>query len=250
MILSFFIFIPGIRDLATRVPGSDAGLPDPRSGNPGRDLMPDCQILDPVSRINRMLGNGWHPEDGDKPLEDRRLYLFGRIYYGNIKNKKNLIQDKIKNWNLSGQVVWQGQVECVELEPILDDFYQFINKYPHIKDDLLNVFDPAFSMPYRKALNSEGFISRTRTYSPKFMTNPIRRLQRMAELKGIYILENPNEAIKWQAGNGVVNELSRNWCMLNRMNKSPQLNVDYWSATLLALSELLIPKRECVIGVF
>ena len=191
---------------------------------------------------------GWHPEEGH--LEDRKLYLFGRIYYGNIKNKKNLIQDKIKNWNLSGQVVWQGQVECVELEPILDDFYQLINKYPHIKDDLLNVFDPAFSMPYRKELHSKGFVSKTRTYSPKFMTNPIRRLQRMAELKSIHILENPNEAIKWQAGNGVVNELSRNWCMLNRLNKSPQLNVDYWSATLLALSELLIPKREYVIGVF
>ena len=82
------------------------------------------------------------------------------------------------------------------------------------------------------------------------MTSPIRNLQRLAELKGINILEKTNDAIKWQAGNGCVNELSRNWCILTRLKKSSQLNVDYWSASLLALSELLKPRRKAVIGVF
>ena len=193
---------------------------------------------------------GWSPADDNDPLVDRKLFLYGKIFYGNIKYKKSLIRDKIRNWHLQKQVSWQNTVECVEPGPILETFYRFIKKYPHIKTDLINIFDPAFSLPYRQELSLEGFVSKTTTYSPKFMTNPIRRLQRLSELKGIYILEKENEAIKWQASCGYVNELSRNWCMLNRMNKSPQLNVDYWSASLLALSELLIPRRKAVIGVF
>ena len=192
---------------------------------------------------------GWEPADDNDPLMDTKLYLFGKIYYGNINKKQSLIRDQIRYWNSRGQVSLQD-TDCIYPGPILNDFYNFIDKYPLVKKDLVNVFDPAFSMPYRQELSLEGFVSKTTTYSPKFMTNPIRRLQRLAELKGIYILEKPNEAVKWQAGNGVVSEMSRNWCMLNRLNKNPQLNVDYWSASLLALSELLIPRRKPVIGVF
>ena len=192
---------------------------------------------------------GIQEADDNDPLLDRKLYLFGKIFYGNIDQKKTLIRDKIRLWNVQGKVVFQNK-EVIEPGPVLQSFYDFVCQYPQVRKDLINVFDPAFSLPYRRELSLEGFVSKTTTYSPKFMTNPIRNLQRLAELKGIYILEKSNDAVKWQAGNGYVNELSRNWCMLQRHQKNTQLNVDYWSATLLAVSELLKPRRRAVIGVF
>lgn len=192
---------------------------------------------------------GMQPASNDDPLTDSKLYLYGKIYYGNIQNKKALLRDKIKVWNRTGEVTWQ-RGDCIEPEPILNDFYSTLEKYPQITRDLICVFDPAYSLPYRQELNLGGIKSKVTSYSPKFMTEPIRRMQRLAELKSIYILEKQNEAIKWQAGCGVVNSLSRNWCMLNRMNKNNQLNVDFFSASLLALSELLTPRIKPVIGVF
>ena len=126
---------------------------------------------------------------------------------------------------------------------MLADFRSFMNSYPHIKEDVRIIFDPALSHSWREALQDE-FVTRIRTYSPKEMTSPIRNMQRLAETKSIYMLQEKNPAIMWQAQCGFVSELSKNWCMLNRHNRNPQLNLDFWSASLLALSELLKPRSR------
>lgn len=183
---------------------------------------------------------GWKPSDD--PLEDQKLYLFGRIYYGNISKKQSLIKDKIIHWHNLNLLTYQN-TDVIKQAPILKDFNEFMNYYPHIKEDVRLIFDPALSHSWREALQDE-YTTIARTYSPREMTNPIRNMQRLAETKSIYILEKKNPAIEWQASCGFVSEMSRNWCMLHRMNKNPQLNVDYWSAALLALSELLRPSSQ------
>ena len=182
---------------------------------------------------------GWIPND-DMPLEDQKLYLIGNIYYGNIDKKQKLIKDKIRKWHLDGLLSLQNK-EVIQHLPIIGDFNNLMDRYPHIKEQMTCVFDPSFAQNFIQELQDD-YVCITRTYSPKFMTRPIRQMQRIAELKNINILEAKNEAIEWQASCGAVNQMSRNWCMLGRLNKNPQVNVDYWSAALLALSQLLESK--------
>ena len=186
---------------------------------------------------------GWKPLDDDEsPLKEQKLYLYGCIYYGNISKKQSLIKENIINWHNQGYLFYQN-TDVIKQAPILNEFNNFMNAYPHIKEDVRLIFDPALSHSWREALQDE-YVTIARTYSPKEMTNPIRNMQRLAETKSIYILEKKNPAIEWQAACGFVSEMSRNWCMLHRLNKNPQLNVDYWSASLLALSELLRPRSR------
>ena len=38
---------------------------------------------------------GWLPlSDDESPLNDQRLYIYGKIYYGNIQKKQSLIKEK------------------------------------------------------------------------------------------------------------------------------------------------------------
>ena len=176
--------------------------------------------------------------DDEDPLKDesQKIYLAPAIYYGNITRKKPSLRDKIREWSRQGYVTYQGG-ECIKQGPILDDVYAlFENKWFH--DDVEFVFDPAFSQPWIQAIQDD-FRCKTITYSPKFMTRPIRVLQRKAEQKNVVLLGGRNPAVEWQCSNGVVNELSRNWCMLSRLNKNDQLNIDAFSASLLGLCNVL-----------
>ena len=186
---------------------------------------------------------GWKPiPESEDPLQDekQKLYLFGRIFWGNISNKKTGIADKIKRWSQTGEAVWQN-TQSIQQGPILDDLYSFLNSYPRIKENVTFVFDPHLSQSWIEVCQKD-FPCITRTYSPKYMSLPIRKMQRMSELKNINILEAKNDAIEWQTSCGYVSEMSRNFCMLKRLNNNTQLNVDFWSASLLALSELLQPR--------
>ena len=145
--------------------------------------------------------------------------------------------------NRQGYVTHQG-TEAIRQGPILDDVYaELKNKW--FVGDIEFVFDPAFSHPWIAACQDD-FRCKTTTCSPKYMTRPIRVMQRKSEQKNIIMLGGKNPAVVWQAGNGVVNELSRNWCMLSRLNKNDQLNIDVWVASLLGLSNILDqqPKTE------
>ena len=175
---------------------------------------------------------GIRPLDEDEsPLNEQKLYLLGNIYYGNIDRKQSLIKENIINWHNQGYLTYQ-QTDVIKQNPILADFRDFMNRYPHIKEDVRLIFDPALSDSWRDALQDE-YVTVARAYRPREITPAIRNMQRMAETKSIYILENKNPAIEWQTQCGFVNELSRNYCMLQRMNRNNQLNVDYWSAALL-----------------
>ena len=182
---------------------------------------------------------GWVPlAEEESLLSEQKLYLIGNIYFGNISAKPELIQENIRQWHTQKYLVYQN-TNVIKQTPILDDFKYFLDKYPHIKEDLTIVFDPAFSEPWVKELNEYSI--ELRAYTPREMTAAIRNMQRIAESKSLYILEEKNPAIIWQTNCGYVSEMSKNFCMLNRINpKNPRgLNVDYWSAALLALSELL-----------
>ena len=186
---------------------------------------------------------GWKPLDDDEsPLNEQKLYLYGNIYYGCIDKKQSLIKENIINWHNAGHLVYQ-QTDVIKQNPIIQDFKDFMNSYPHIKEDVRLIFDPALADPWRDALQDE-YVTVARAYRPREITPAIRNMQRMAETKSIHILESRNPAIEWQTQCGFVNELSRNYCMLQRMNRNNQLNVDYWSAALLALSELLKPRAR------
>ena len=102
---------------------------------------------------------GIQEADDNDPLLDRKLYLFGKIFYGNINHKKSLIKDKIKQWNVDGKVVYQNK-DAIEPGPVLQSFYDFVGQYPQVRKDLINVFDPAYSLPYRRELSLEGFVSK------------------------------------------------------------------------------------------
>ena len=80
------------------------------------------------------------------------------------------------------------------------------------------------------------------TYSPREMTRATRVLQRKFEQKNVVMLGGKNPAVIWQCGNGVVSETSRGWCLLSRMRKNEQLNIDCWVSALLGLSQLLKEK--------
>ena len=186
---------------------------------------------------------GWLPiQDDESPLNDQKLFLYGKIYYGNIEKKQSLIKENIISWHREGHLTYQNS-EVINQNQVLSDFREFMDGYPHIKEDVRIIFDPALSHSWREALQDE-FVTRIRTYSPKEMTAPIRNMQRLAETKSIYMLQEKNPAIMWQAQCGFVSELSKNWCMLNRHSRNPQLNLDFWSASLLALSELLKPRSR------
>ena len=181
---------------------------------------------------------GWIPNEDDT-LADKKLYMLGNIYYGNISRKQKLIKDKIIKWHNDGLLTLQKDVSVIQHQPIIDDFTNLVNdRYPHIGEEITCMFDPAYSQNFIEKLQ-ENFTCKTRTYSPKYMTRPIRYMQRLAELKNIYILEPKNEAICWQASNGVVSEHSRNFCSLKRLGNNSYLNLDFWAAGLESLSELL-----------
>ena len=174
----------------------------------------------------------------DDPLNDetQNVYLYGKIYWPNTEKHKASIKDKILEWEHGGFVTVQKE-KSIRMQPIVDDIYKFVEKLP-FKNDLTIVFDPSWAGAWYPSFENNFRIVETE-YRPQTMSRVTRIFQRKNELKNIYLLYEDNPAIRWQASCGIVNELSRNYCLLSRMNKNRDLNIDFWVASLLAGTELI-----------
>ena len=182
--------------------------------------------------------------DFEDPLTDRRLYLIGSLYCSKkgLSKKPNFLRDKIYKFASDGEVTIQN-TDTIEAGPIIEDFDDLVSKYPNIKEGLINVFDPAFSREYRRKLGQLGYKSITRTYSPRELSGSVRMFQRYSQKGLISILDRPSNCIKWMASVTQVNLSSRGYCLLDRLNKNHNYNIDFFSSAILGLSQCMQPRR-------
>ena len=186
---------------------------------------------------------GMDPQGEGDPLKDenQKVYLYPFIFYGSIKNKKPSLREKILLWNRQGHLVFQGG-QTIRQGEVLDVAYSLLEKM-WFKDEVEFVFDPALSQSWIQACQDD-YRCKTITYSPRYMTRACRVMQRKSQQKNIVMLGGRNPAVEWQCSNGVLSEMSRNWCLLSRLNKNTQLNIDCWSASLLGLADLLEKQQQ------
>ena len=104
-------------------------------------------------------------------------------------------------------------------------------------DDPTIVFDPNLATAWLDQFPNNKVVEKE--YRPITMTKIIRIFQRKAEQGNIYLLGKRNKAVDWHCSNGVVNEGSRGVCLLSRLIKNTQLNIDFWVSALLGGSELV-----------
>lgn len=177
-------------------------------------------------------------EDIDDPLEDerRRLYVFPRVYYPSLQTKTESYKEKIRQWDHEGFCVLQSESGSTEMKPIVEDIQDFLSDKPVVRDCLEVVFDPSFAASWYEAF--EDYPIHKVWQSPKMLTKPIRFLQRKSIQHNLYMLCGKNPCLDFQLESCVVNNRSRNWCGLDRINQK-STNIDAWVATVIATCRLL-----------
>lgn len=184
-------------------------------------------------------------ENIENPFDDseQNIYVFGKVYYSQkgLEKKPNHIREKLEMFAYEKDLVIQN-ASTIQMQPIIADIYEFL-KDKDFKEDLTFVFDPTFASAWIQEF-SDNFRVITRPYMPKEMTAITRIFQRQSQNENIFLLEKNNKAVRWQASCGEVNERSKAWCLLQRLNKNKDINIDFWVASLLAGTELLKEKSE------
>lgn len=170
--------------------------------------------------------------------EGQGIFVYGKIYYttAGLDKKPNHIKEKILQFEHEGHVTVQ-RARAIQQRPIIEDIYNFLEGKP-FRDDVTFVFDPSWAQAWIPEFQDEFRIIE-QTYSPKYMSRITRIFQRKSQLQQIHFLHEGNRCARWHAACGQVNEQSRNWCLMSRLNKNFDLNVDYWTAALLAGSDLI-----------
>ena len=163
---------------------------------------------------------GWSQSKG-------KLFVKPFLYLPNCNKRRESQKRKLQQWEKAGYLTIQNR-EVLDGDQVSSDVIGFISERNIVPECI--IFDKALSQYHIDAF--KDFKTQAVRMSPMEMTRGIRELQRVGQDNGLYFIGR-NDCLKWQFGNILVSEKSRNFVTMNRVSTSQ--NIDGPQAIALAM---------------